>query len=198
LVWAPLVCLGAFSPQQSRGDALPPIFSGKDLTGWKVPVDNIWWTAQDDVLSVKSDPRKKASVLWTDKEYQNFVVQFEFKFGAGKVDSGIFLRHPNEQIQIGISGSLKRDMTGSPYIGSKRWYPVEAEGVAELLKLEDWNAMTIVAKDYSCRPLPPDGTAACLPSSKNAEVGQTSAPCCLHDLDEVGFTCAGINVPLRA
>ncbi len=41
---------------------------------------------------------------------------------------------------------MKRDMTGSPYIGSKGNYPVEAEGVAELLKKDDWNTMRVEAR----------------------------------------------------
>jgi hypothetical protein len=64
--------------------------------------------------------------------------------GEGTVDSGIFLRNDHDQIQIGISGSLQRDLTASPYIPGKG-YPVEAEGVGELLRPEDWNDMTIVA-----------------------------------------------------
>ena len=35
-------------------------------------------------------------------------------------------------------------MTGSPYIAGKG-YPVEAEGVKELLKAKDWNQMKIKA-----------------------------------------------------
>ena len=146
IVFATFLGVVVFAPRQGRGDELPSVFNGKDLTGWKAPIDNICWTAENEMLRVKSGPHKKGSVLWTEKKYQNFVMEFEFRFGSGHVDSGIFLRHPNEQIQLGISGSLKRDMTGSPYIGSKRGYPVEAEGVARLLKLEEWNTMTIVAK----------------------------------------------------
>ena len=44
------------------------------------------------------------------------------------VDSGIFIRGENPQnpqIQIGISGSLNRDMTASPYV-PKQGYPIEA------------------------------------------------------------------------
>ena len=36
-------------------------------------------------------------------------------------------------------------MTGSPYISGKG-YPVEAKGVKELLKLDDWNTMKICAE----------------------------------------------------
>ena len=78
-------------------------------------------------------------------------MEFEFKMTEGSVDSGIFLRNENDQIQIGLSGSMKRDMTASPYIASLRGYPVEAKGVKKLLRLKDWNRMTIVAKgrDYT-------------------------------------------------
>jgi hypothetical protein len=37
-------------------------------------------------------------------------------------------------------------MTASPYIASKRGYPVEAKGIAELLKEGEWNTMKITAK----------------------------------------------------
>lgn len=126
-------------------EPISSIFNGKDLSGWKVPEGNIWWSVADGALIVKSGPDRKGSTLWTQKKYGNFVMEFAFKMGAGTVDSGIYLRRDSEQIQIGISGSLKRDMTGSPYISGKG-YPVEAEGVKELLKVDDWNSMTIVAK----------------------------------------------------
>ncbi|MDF2375109.1 MAG: DUF1080 domain-containing protein [Verrucomicrobiales bacterium] len=125
------------------------LFNGKDLSGWKVPADNIWWLVEDGVLQVRSGPEQKGSILWTEEEFGNFVLTLEFKFVSGTIDSGVHLRN-EDQIQIGISGSLKRDMTASPYI-PKKGYPVEAEGVAELLKMEDWNVMKIEVKgmDYA-------------------------------------------------
>ena len=129
---------------------LPAAFNGHDFSGWVLPENNIWWKAGQGVLSVKNGPDQTGSILWTEKEYGDFVVQLEFRMGEGTVDSGVFIRNDKEQIQIGISGSLKRDMTASPYIPGKG-YPVEAEGVAALLKLTDWNKMTIVAvgQNYS-------------------------------------------------
>ena len=64
------------------------------------------------------------------EKVQNFVVQLDFKFGEGTVDSGIFMRgddEKNPQIQIGESGSLKRDMTASPYV-PKSGYPCRSRG----------------------------------------------------------------------
>jgi len=119
------------------------IFDGKTLDGWVVkgPAP---WTVEDGILIGKSDPAKKGSILWTEKEYTDFTLEFQFRFN-GRVDSGVFIRQNKDQIQIGISGSLKRDMTASPYIPGKG-YPVEAKGVAELLKEGEWNKMKITAE----------------------------------------------------
>ena len=123
---------------------LKKIFNGKNLDGWIEPDGNLWWTANKGVLSAKSDPEKKGSILWTNGEFENFIIQLDFKFGEGTVDSGIFIRNEKEQIQIGESGSLKRDMTCSPYIPGKG-YPEEAKNVKELLKMEDWNTIKVRA-----------------------------------------------------
>jgi hypothetical protein len=111
--------------------------------GWTPSQDPACWSVEKGVVSLVNDPEKEGSTLWTDKEYGDFILEFEFKFGPGFVDSGVFIRQVRDQIQVGKSGSLKRDMTASPYIGGKG-YPVEASGVAELLRQEDWNAMKIV------------------------------------------------------
>ena len=132
---------------QSTADdgELKSIFNGKDLKGWDVLDNNIWFTVKDGVLKLENGPQKKGQTLWTSDEYENFEMEFDFKMGKGTVDSGVYVRNSREQIQIGISGSLKRDMTGSPYISGKG-YPVEAKGVKELLKLDDWNTMKICAE----------------------------------------------------
>ncbi|MEQ9441549.1 MAG: DUF1080 domain-containing protein [Cyclobacteriaceae bacterium] len=129
---------------QADGPKMKKIFNGKNLKGWVEPENNIWWSVKDGMLLVKSGPEKTGSILWTEKEYKDFIVQADFKMGEGTVDSGIFLRSEEEQIQIGESGSLKRDMTASPYIPGKS-YPVEAEGVKEILKMDDWNTIKVQA-----------------------------------------------------
>ena len=135
------VAFGALA--HAPAEDLEPIFNGKDLTGWEAPGENIWFTVEEGgVLKVKNGPAKKGATLWTDKEYEDLALEFEFKMGEGTVDSGVFIKNSKEQIQIGISGSLKRDMTASPYIAGKG-YPVEAEGVKELLKVKGWNSMRI-------------------------------------------------------
>jgi Domain of Unknown Function (DUF1080) len=135
---------------EAQEPKLKKIFTGKNLKGWIVPENNIWWSASKGVLYVKSSDDKKGSILWTEKSYENFIFQTDFLMGEGTVDSGIFLRSENDQVQIGISGSLKRDMTGSPYIPKLR-YPVEAKGVKDILKPNNWVTLKIklVAKTYT-------------------------------------------------
>jgi len=123
---------------------LKKIFNGKNLDGWKAPEGNIWWSADNGILTAKSGPDKKGSILWTENDYKDFIIQADFKFGEGTIDSGIFIRCEEQQIQIGESGSLKRDMTCSPYIPGKG-YPVEAEGIKDLLKMDDWNTIKVKA-----------------------------------------------------
>ena len=63
---------------------LKPLFNGKDLSGWKVPAGNDaagWYKAVDGVLKIQSGPKKKGSVLWTEKAYGNFMMELEFRFG---------------------------------------------------------------------------------------------------------------------
>ena len=144
LIVMTFILFGCSFFSNAQNTKLKKAFNGKNLKGWVVPENNIWWKANDGVMSVKSDPTKTGSILWTDKDYEDFVVVTDFKFGEGTVDSGIFLRTDKQQIQIGISGSLKRDMTGSPYIPGKG-YPVEAENIARLLKMDNWNTMKVQA-----------------------------------------------------
>lgn len=125
------------------------IFDGSTLAGWKAKGPETYWSVQDGAIVGKSDEKKIGSILWTEASYKDFVLEAEFRF-TGHVDSGFFLRNESEQIQIGISGSLKRDLTCSPYIGKKGRYPVEAVGVKELLKEGEWNKIKIdvVGKKY--------------------------------------------------
>ena len=147
------VFFSVVSSGQSVESTWKTLFDGSNLEEWKIPENNIWWSIEEGVLWAKSDPNQVGSILWTKEEYTNFVVQLDFKFGDGIVDTGIFMRgedRKNVQIQIGESGSLKRDMTASPYVPSMG-YPVEAEGVKDLLKVKDWNSIRAEAVGVSYR-----------------------------------------------
>lgn len=126
-----------------------PIFNAKDLTGWKAPTPNPWWTVVDGILVGQSDPAKKGHTLWTEKSWKDCVIEADVRFGDD-IDSGFFLRQPSLQVQLGVSRSLKKDMTCSIYgkrkTDPKAGYIGQAKGTEKLLKLNDWNHIKIEAK----------------------------------------------------
>jgi hypothetical protein len=145
-----IACLGLTVAHTPAGAAdvpptasLPSIFNGTDLTGWKVPAEP-YWKVVDGVIVGQSDEAKKGSMLYTDKAYGDVIVEGEVRF-TGEIDSGIMVRKPELQVQIGVSRSLKRDMTCSFYNGK---YPEEARAdrAAELLKPGEWNRIRVEAK----------------------------------------------------
>lgn len=142
-----LLAFTALSVSQAE-DAVAPklesIFNGKDLTGWKAPAENPFWKVVDGVLVGENDEKKKGSMLYSEKSYQDVIVEAEVRW-QGEIDSGIMLRKPEIQMQIGVSRSLKKDMTCAVYIGN---YPEEGrgKGVDKLLKIGEWNKMRFQAK----------------------------------------------------
>jgi hypothetical protein len=127
--------------------AVEPIvlFDGKSLEGWQTTGADDCWQVKDAVIVGKSNEKKQGAVLWTKEVFSDFILEAEFRF-SGQIDSGFFLRNENEQIQLGVSRSMKRDMSCSPYIGKKGIYPVEAVGVDLLLKTGEWNHVKISVK----------------------------------------------------
>ena len=139
-----LVMVARIAPAADAKDDLQPIFNGKDLTGWKVPADNKWWKVVDGVLVGENDEAKKGNMLYTEKSYGDVVVEAECRW-SGEIDSGIMLRKPEIQLQIGTSRSLKRDMTCSFYAHGKYPDAARAKGVDKLLKEGDWNLIRFEA-----------------------------------------------------
>jgi hypothetical protein len=122
---------------------LPSIFNGTDFTGWKLPAEP-HWTVKDGVIVGENGPEKKGSRLYTERSYGDVAFELDVR-SSGVIDSGIMLRKPELQLQIGVSRSLKRDMTCSFYTGT---YPEEAraKGVEKLLKPGDWNRIRVEAR----------------------------------------------------
>src|SRR5262249_30248940 len=82
------------------------------------------------------------------KRYKNFVLEADAKW-SGEIDSGFMFRAPELQMQIGISRSLKTDMTACFYTGGAEKYPVagRAKELEKVLKPNEWNHFRLEAKD---------------------------------------------------
>lgn len=128
--------------EQPAALALEPIFNGRDLAGWQ-PTERAMWRVENGVLIGENDAALTGSMLKTEAEYGDVVVEADVRF-EGEIDSGIMLRNPEIQVQIGISSSLKRDMTCCFYTGR---YPETglAEGVNERLRPGEWNHFRVEA-----------------------------------------------------
>jgi hypothetical protein len=150
VAWLSFLAAGVLAPPTCmavESEELAPIFNGKDLTGWQVPDPNPFWRVEDGVLIGENDPAKKGHVLYTKKAYKDFIIEMEARWN-GEIDSGIMLRQPELQMQIGISRSLKTDMTCSFYTNGKEKYPEpgRAKNLEKFLKPGDWNRIRLQAK----------------------------------------------------
>lgn len=149
-----LAALAALVVSASAADVkLESAFNGKDLTGWKTSGADVFWTVTDGVLAGENKDSfkdyKKGNMLYSEKSYQDVVIECECRFN-GEIDSGIMVRRDvsgkkDIQMQIGVSRSLKKDMTGAFYIGK---YPEAgwAPKVATLWKNGEWNKIRFQAK----------------------------------------------------
>ena len=126
---------------------LKPIFNGRDLTGWQAAGSEAFWHVEDGILVGVSDEALTGNYLHSEKAYGDFVLEFDVRW-TGEIDSGIEFRKPTIQLQLGVSRSLKRDMSGSFYI-SKRGYPEEgqAKDAAKLMHPDgEWNTFRLRAQ----------------------------------------------------
>jgi len=112
------------------------------------------WSIEDGILTGKSGPGLKGSMLFTKASYADFELDCEFLgkgFKAGKhtsvpvenFDSGLFFRNRNKiQVQLGISRSLKKDMTGSLYVAGGG-YKFKARDAAGRHKAGEWHKLKL-------------------------------------------------------
>lgn len=149
-----LVSAGSFLSAVGRAEdpMLQPLFNGKDLTNFKSEGAAEFWRIENEVLIGENNKEQKGHYLWTEKSYKDFVLEFDVRWKAATargVDTGIEMRQPKLQLQLGVSGSLRVDMTGSFYTGGKPAYPEvgQAKEAKKLMHPEgEWNKFRIQAK----------------------------------------------------
>lgn len=146
--WLCFLVWGALLPAAPAAEeSFTPLFDGRSLDAWAVPQPNPWWRVEAGVLVGENDPQLKGHTLYTKQAYGDFVLEAEVKW-EGEIDSGFMLRKPELQLQIGVSRSLKRDLTGSFYTGGQERYPEagQAKGLEEVLKPGAWNTFRLQAQ----------------------------------------------------
>ncbi len=70
-------------------DSFQPLFNGQDLTGW-VPVNTApsTWTVEDGLLICSGKPMGE---LRTDRMYQNFILELEWRHMVPEGNAGVFV-----------------------------------------------------------------------------------------------------------
>ena len=121
------------------------LFNGKNLDGWKIYGTEKWYV-QDSLLICESGPDKQYGYLATEKWFDNFVLDVEFKQEANG-NSGVFFRSTIEGTKISgwqVEVAPPNHDTGGIYESYGRGWlhqiPDDQEG---FLKMGEWNKMKI-------------------------------------------------------
>ena len=129
-----------------------PIFDGKTLNGWK-------YTGRGDASGYFVENgmivcQKVHGNLFTEKEFSNFVLRFEFKFGEQGANNGIGIRAPyaGDAAYSGMEIQILDD-TADVYKGKLQpwqmhgsiYNVVPAKSTEGFLKRTDWNEEEITA-----------------------------------------------------
>ena len=114
---------------------------------WQEKTKKSYWSTQDKVIIGENTDRKN-SILWTSKKFSDYELVVKFKTESKDYDSGVFLRGPSHQVQIGVSRSLKKDLTACIYapVDKKGKYPATSDKITELHKLGQWNEMKMIVQ----------------------------------------------------
>lgn len=145
-----VLCLGALSAQSWQ-----PLFNGKNLKGWKRMNGQAEYKVEEGSIVGTSRMDKTNTFLVTDKEYGDFILEFDFKVDDF-LNSGVQLRsHSDPAYREGIIHGYQfeidpspRAWTGGIYDESRRgWlYPLtfHPEG-RSAFKNNEWNTARIEA-----------------------------------------------------
>ena len=69
------------------------IFNGKNLDGWEWRGEKTSYFAADGLLCCHQDGKSGGGNIWTKKEYENFIIRFEFKLPP-EANNGLMIRCP--------------------------------------------------------------------------------------------------------
>ena len=124
------------------------LFDGKTLSGWQGSTDG--YVAEDGALVCL---KKGGGNLYTEKEYGDFVLRFEFKLTAG-ANNGLGVRTPlsgdpayvGMELQV-LDNTDERYANLKPYQYHGSIYGVAAAKRGFLKPVGQWNQQEVVARD---------------------------------------------------
>jgi hypothetical protein len=125
------------------------IFNGESLDGWECDPPELmkdWHVEEGMIVGENSD--SLASIIWTTAHYKDFEIELDYMTPSKDYDSGIFTRGISHQVQIGISRSLQRDLTGCIYapIDEQGSYPAQTDKIKEYHHAGEWNHLKVIVQ----------------------------------------------------
>jgi hypothetical protein len=147
LVICTCTCLRAEEKTDAKDEGFTSIFNGKDLEGWQGATTG--YIVEDGAIQCLKD---KGGFLYTNKEYGDFDLKFQFKLTKG-ANNGIGIRTPKEgdpayvgmEIQVLDDGADQyKNLAAYQYHGSI--YGVVAAKRGFQKPVGEWNTEEIIAK----------------------------------------------------
>lgn len=124
------------------------LFNGKDLTGWIIYGTEKWYV-EDGLLISESGPDKEYGYLGTEKNYQDFEINLEFKQEANG-NSGVFIRSTVDGTKVSgwqVEVAPPGNDTGGIYESYGRGWLIKPDPAKDkVLKFGEWNKMKIIVK----------------------------------------------------
>ena len=120
------------------------LFNGKDLTGWTIHGTEKWYVAKG-YLICESGPDKKYGYLSTNKDYKNFILDYNFKIEANG-NSGVFFHSDIDgtkisgwQVEVALPGHSGGGTGGiyEPY--GRGWMVKPSAEDEKVLNPDGWN-----------------------------------------------------------
>jgi len=195
-----LLAAGAAEPQ-SNDYEFTPLFDGKTLEGWQGAVDN--YRVEDGAIVYVPG---KGRNLFTNGEYGNFVLRFEFQLSPG-ANNGLAIRSPLQgdaayvgmELQI-LDNSAPKTAQLKPYQLHGSIYGVVPAKRGHLKPVGEWNEQEVICDGSHVTVKLNGATIVDADVSEAAEAGTPDGhdhPGLKRERGHIGFLGHGSRVAFR-
>lgn len=147
----PAEATGKMSDEE-KADGFKALFNGKDLDGWWIRGTNKnAYQVKDGNLLVTGE--EGGDWIFTNDEYGDFVLRYEYRCVSGEGNSGVCIRAPKEgnPAFAGMEIQVLRPGWETPYQRAGSLYHTVAPTVEADKKFGEWNSVEVYANGANIR-----------------------------------------------